>query len=494
MKNILKAFLNFIRNHKIWSVLILIVLVGIIWYSVAGGKKAPTTDSVSVEVGLIREIVSVTGNVKPLSNVDLAFERGGRVASLNVKIGDRVSVGQILAVVSNADLVANLDQARANLKKAQVNIGSDADTALLNFEQSKITLSNSIRDSYTKADDALRNKIYSLFSDPARYRARLSFITSSFLQEDIEEGKDDMADALDRWDRSLLKFSETSDLTVYYNEAKTNLNVLKDLLDKSAEAVNGLDASDDTLSQTQIDAWKSNISLARTSINSTIVSLTTAFDTYKSADLKLKLSKNNTLAEEAGVEQAQAQIASAEAELAKTFIRSPISGVVTDIPLELGEIVPANQKAISVISYGDYEVESFVPEADISKIKLGNSASTTLDAYGADVNFAMSVSQIDPAATVIDGVPTYKVTLKFTAQDERVRSGMTANLDIVTSEKTNVLIVPARAVYTKDGARYVKVISSDGLVIEQKVEVGLRGFDGRVEILSGLSEGDKVSL
>jgi multidrug efflux pump subunit AcrA (membrane-fusion protein) len=71
---------------------------------------------------------------------------------------------------------------------------------------------------------------------------------------------------------------------------------------------------------------------------------------------------------------------------------------------------------------------------------------------------------------------------------------MTANLDILTAEKTNVLIVPTRAVYSKADGRYVKVLDADNQTQEVKVEVGLRGVDGTVEIISGLNEGDKVSL
>lgn len=492
MNNIFKSFFNFIKNHKLWSALILIVVLVLVWYFLVGGKKEENTDFVTVETGTIKEEVSVTGNVKPLSDVDLAFERGGRVSTLNVAVGNRVYVGQILASVSNADLVANLNQAQANLKKIKAGLGSATDQTNLNLSQSRTSLFNTIKDSYTKADDALRNKIFSLFDDPVRYNARLSFSTDSFLQEDIEDGKDIANDALDSWSRSLNKINENADLEAEYKVALTNLNLIKALLNDSAEAVNSL-ASDDYTSQIEIDTWKLNISTARTSINTAISALTSSFDQFKSAGLSLKLSEKDILIEEASVEQAQAQVASAEAELAKTIIRSPINGVVTDIPVKLGEIVSLNQKAISVISYGDYQVESFIPEADISKIKIGNKARTTLDAYGSDIEFETVVIKIDPAATVIDGVPTYKVTLRFTDQDDRILSGMTANLDILTSEKTNVLAIPTRAVYSKDDGKYVKVLLSDGSSSEIKIVVGLRGFDGRVEVVSGLEAGQKVS-
>jgi HlyD family secretion protein len=489
----LNNFLNWIKSHKVWSIVVALAILGAIMFFTSGKDSKGDQDFVLAEMGTIREEVSVTGNVKPLSEVDLAFERSGRVASLNVSVGDRVNSGQTLASVSNADLVASLDQAKANLKKVRASLGSDAEIAALEYSQARTLLFNTIKDSYTKSDDAVRNKVFTLFNDPNRYNSKLLFNTSSFLQEDIEDGKQDVTESLDAWERSLRGFSTSSDLEAQYNLAKTNLVSIKSLLDKSADAVNGLTVASDGVSQTQIDTWKLNISSARTSINSTIDSLTSSYNNLNSANLSTKISGRGTLAEEASVEQAAAQVASAEAELAKTIIRSPISGVVTDIPIKLGEIVSLNQKAVSVISYGDYEVESFVPEADISKIKLGNNADVTLDAYGSGVNFDTTVIKVDPAATVIDGVPTYKVTLRFNNQDERVRSGMTANLDILTAEKENVLVVPARAVYSRDDGRYVKVVNQESTLEERKVEIGLRGFDGRVEVISGLNEGEKVS-
>lgn len=493
MKTIFKAILAFIKLHKIWSVIIGLIILGGLWYMLAGNKKAVNTDFAVTEIGSIREVVSVTGNVKPLASVDLAFERGGRVAVIDVAVGDKVLVGENLAAVSNADLLANVDQAKANLKKMQASVGTGADRTALSLAQAKDLLVNTIKDSYTKADDAVRNKMYSLFADPFRYNAHLLFNTDSSLRDDIETGRNTLSDSLDSWSQSLTSLSDTSDLDTPSVLAQNNLNSIKLILDKCASAVNALDSISDGIPQAQIDTWKLNISTARTETSAAIDALTASINQLKTANLSSKISGSDTLAEEAGIEAAQAAVASAEAELAKSMIVSPISGVVTDVPIKLGEIVPVNQPAISVISYGDYEIEAFVPEADIAKVKIGNLASTTLDAYGSGINFDTQVIKIDPAATVIDGVPTYKVTLKFVNQDDRVRSGMTANLDILTAQKENVLSIPARTVYTKDDGKYVRVLDAKGVPQEVKVEVGLRGVDGMDEIVSGLKVGDKVS-
>jgi HlyD family secretion protein len=494
MKKISKIFPNFIKNHKVWSVLILIIVVLLAWYFIKNNSENIKYTEVSVERSSLSEIVSVTGNVKPLSDVNLAFERGGRVAVINVAVGEKVYAGEVLATVSNADLLANLDQAKANLKKVQAGLGDNALQTTLNFSQSQTSLINTIKDSYTKADDAVRNKMFTLFNDPIKYRASLAFTTDSFLKEDIEDGKDDINDSLDAWSRSLNKFNNTSDLEIYYNTAKSNLTQIKSLLDKCAEAVNGLSPESAGATQIQIDTWKANISLARTNINTAYDSLTSSYDQYKTLSLSVKISENSTLAEEASVEQAMAGVASAEAELAKSIIKSPIGGVVTAMDAKLGEIVSASKNIISIISYGDYEIESFVPEADIAKIKIDNLAQTTLDAYGDSVVFETGVIKIDPASTLIDGVPTYKVTLKFVAQDSRVKSGMTANLDILTNQKTDVLVLPNRLVTTQSDGRYVSVLdpNDQSKIIEKKVVTGLRGADGNVEIISGLNEGDKV--
>jgi HlyD family secretion protein len=494
MQNKLKGLGGFLRSHKIWTVIIILLVLVSAWYFINKSSENVKFAEVTVVRGSLSEIVSVTGNVKPFSDVSLAFERGGRVSNVYAVVGDRVSANQVLASVSNADLSANLDQAKANLKITELQLGSKTDKVSLDLAQAKTSLINNIKDSFTKADDALQNKIYSLFNNPARYNSKLIFTADSSLQKDIEDGRNIASDMLDIWYLSLGKLDNNSDLVSYYNSTKENLVFLKKLLDQCAEAVNGLTTDSANATQIQIDTWKLNISSARTSIDSTINSLVNSGDQYQVANLAMKNSQTDLSIQSASIEQARAGVSSAEAELAKSVIKSPVDGVITKIDIKIGETVTANKDVVSVISYGQYEIESFVPEADIAKIKIGDLASTTLDAYGSSVNFETMVIKIDPAATVIDGVPTYKVTLKFINKDDRVKSGMTANLDIMTEKKDGVLVIPTRVVISENNKKYVNVLGiGDGAVVT-KVEVvtGLRGVDGFVEIVSGLKEGDKV--
>ncbi len=100
---------------------------------------------------------------------------------------------------------------------------------------------------------------------------------------------------------------------------------------------------------------------------------------------------------------------------------------------------------------------------------------------------------IDPAETVLEGVPTYKVTLAFVSPDSRIRPGMTANLEIHTHEADGVIEIPYRALTSTATSTTVRVVSLDGKTYSVvPVVTGLKGSDGTIEIVSGLNPGDKV--
>jgi len=510
---------KFIQNNKWWTASILIILV-ISAYFIFGNKKTIILDTFTVEKHNLFEEVSTVGNVKPISDLDLSFESGGQVSRVSVSIGDKVFKGQFLASLSNADLSAALEQAKAGLKIAQANLaslqnGSTPEQIAVNESQvekaksdlleAKYGLIDAIQNAYTKSDDAIRNYTDIMFLNSRGSNPTLLFQTDFQLQNDIVTDRALIETLMASWNISPAVLNINSDFNSVVNIASDNLNVIQTFLQNLASAVNKL-STDTSISQTTLTLWKTNVSTARANINITTSNLFSEIGQYQSALYSLNISNSQlTLvktgatsdqikAQEATVEQAQANVDAAQARLTKSMIFSPISGVITNVDAKVGQTMQSGITAISVISYGEYEVESYVPEADIAKIKIGNIATTTLDAYGSDTFFETSVVKIDPGETVIENVPTYKVTLKFaSSSDNRIKSGMTANLDISTAQKSGVIAVPSRAIYSVDSIKYVQLIdSNNNKTIETKITIGLRSIDGYVEVVSGLKEGDII--
>ena len=182
---------------------------------------------------------------------------------------------------------------------------------------------------------------------------------------------------------------------------------------------------------------------------------------------------------------------SVQAQLDKTVLRSPISGIMTKQDAKVGQIVSPNIQLVGIISEDRYQIDVNIPEVDISKIALDNPVSITLDAIQKEV-FKGKVISIDPAETVVDGAVNFKVKIAFENSDSRIKSGFTANLTISTLIKENVLVLPQFAILQNDQGIFVKKIEGDNLV-QTEITIGIKGRDGSVEILSGVNEGDKVA-
>ena len=196
--------------------------------------------------------------------------------------------------------------------------------------------------------------------------------------------------------------------------------------------------------------------------------------------------------QEAALASAQAGVDEIEAKIRQAMIFAPLAGLVTQIYFEVGESVAANTTVISLMSNSRFEIETKIPEVDITKVKIGDRARVALDALGSETIFEATVVKIEPAEILVEGVPTYKTILGLISVDERIKAGMTVDLEIMTAEKENVLLVPQRVVFTKNGDKFVRVLDEYSRVVETKVKTGLRSSSGQVEILDGLQEGHRV--
>ncbi|MBI4592292.1 efflux RND transporter periplasmic adaptor subunit [Candidatus Uhrbacteria bacterium] len=199
---------------------------------------------------------------------------------------------------------------------------------------------------------------------------------------------------------------------------------------------------------------------------------------------------------ESEVARAQATYASAQARLARAQMRSPIVGDVTEVSIEVGEQVTATGAVITVqTTQEQFEIVADVSESDIAKLAIGQQAEITFDAFGSSQKLIGEVRKIDPAEKLIESVVYYEVTVALTQGDQilALRPGLSADLMFTTDEKDDVLTISQRALQSRDGSTYVRV-RKNGQTQERDVVVGLRGDLGRVEVVSGLEEGEEVVI
>ncbi|OGF27508.1 hypothetical protein A2303_01440 [Candidatus Falkowbacteria bacterium RIFOXYB2_FULL_47_14] len=195
---------------------------------------------------------------------------------------------------------------------------------------------------------------------------------------------------------------------------------------------------------------------------------------------------------EARLRQAQAALDDTNKQIDNSKIISPIDGLVTKIDYEVGEQAMSGSPVIYLLGEDKFDIEVLISEADISKIKTGNKAEITLDAYGEDRKFFGQIEFIEPAETVIQDVIYYKIDIGFDAGEDDIKSGMTANVVITAAEKENALLMPSRSIVDKNGdGKFARILVGNEAQ-EKKVTTGLRGDEGLVEILSGVNEGELV--
>ncbi len=208
------------------------------------------------------------------------------------------------------------------------------------------------------------------------------------------------------------------------------------------------------------------------------------------ATLRKGASEERIAIAQAQVEQAKISLEEAQDSLANAELVAPFDGVVTAVFVEVGEY--ASGPAVDVMDAQSMEVVLHVDEVDIGGIFVGQQAVITLESWP-DEELEAEVVSIAPQATTAE-VVTYEVHLRIDAGDLALRSGMTANAELVTAQREGVLLVPNRAITADRTNGTYTVNRIEGNTVSQiEVSLGLRD-NSYTEIRSGLEEGDRVII
>jgi HlyD family secretion protein len=175
-------------------------------------------------------------------------------------------------------------------------------------------------------------------------------------------------------------------------------------------------------------------------------------ESFKIAQAQLSLVQAQAKAAQALVVQRQSSVAQAKIDLERTKIRSPINGIVIKRTIEKGQTVAASLQSPELFviaqNLSDMQVEASIDESDIGKVKVGQKASFTVDAF-AGQTFDGLVKQVRKAAQNVSNVVTYTAIVSFSNASGQLLPGMTANIRVITESKDNVLKVPNAALRVK---------------------------------------------
>jgi len=470
-------------------------------------RHSTTYQFVAVEKGSIVQSVSLTGNTTPAQDASLTFSSSGIISRVYSDLGKQVYAGQVLAELNTSDLVAQLRQAEANVDIQQAKLeGLQNGTRPEDIVIAKIALNNAKTDlENTKAQQT------TLVANA--YRALLNSTISAYPATDGDINSIALAPTISgtyigNAEGTVTIETITSGGSGYFNaigpiSATGTISANPVPLGTSGLYISfplGYSFNSGTnwkipIPNTQASNYITNLNLYNSALTTKNIAVAQAEAAVaeKQATLDLKNAGSvptDISAQQAQVLQAQAGVQSALAKLENAQIIAPISGTITQFDAKIGQLALASTPIISVMSDTGYEVDAGVSETDIGKVSINDAVTMTIDAFPNET-FTGTVFYIAPAETNTQGVINFKIKISFNKLDPRLKSGLTANIDIQTEQKDNVLVLPQYAILQNDEGTFVKTLDNNQEK-ENPVTLGIQDQKGNVEVISGVTEGEQV--
>ena len=289
--------------------------------------------------------------------------------------------------------------------------------------------------------EAKRGDVRRVVSTSGTVRALVTVDIGSQLSGNIGEVNVDYSSEVKRGD--VLARIEPSSFETRVREGEAGVAVAKANVDLQVASVARAEAN---LHKAELDLGRARELVVKGATSK--AALDAAIATELSAKADLAIAKAQVENAKATLAQNEATLDAARIDLGRTFIRSPIDGVVIDKLAEVGQTVAASLQAPKLFTIAQdlthVRIEAQVDEADIGQVSSANPVAFTVDAYP-DTKFDGKVEQIRLASVALANVVTYTVVIGADNPLGRLLPGMTANVEIVTGENEGVVVVPNEA-------------------------------------------------
>lgn len=463
---------------KRWWVIVpaLVVVIGIgagTYYGImnrSSQTSQSTLKTATARRGDITLSASGTGTLQPATQIQLGFGTSGKLITLNVKAGDKVKQGQLLAELDNTAQQIQYQQAKRTLAEMT------SAAAIAQAEQDLANASSNV--------NTTQNTLVYLISPNVYYwEQQVAAAQTALDQLKAEAGSSPTSDQQKKIDEAASKLKNYQDRLkgtwagYQQNYVPNNFTVIQ----RNAQT-----RTSSKVVQAPTDAEIAAAEAAYTQAKASVQEAQWYLDTLNGKDIP----DNATGANLTTFENAQLSLKSAEASLKATQIYAPISGTVMSVSAQLGDTV-SSSVILVVADLSRLYLKTYVDQSDYAMFKVGSDASIVFDALP-DQTFTGKVIQVDPELDTSSGTAVVSGLVELAPTDADLLMGMGASVDIIAGQAQNAVIIPVAALREYAPGKYSVFVVENGKLNVRNVEIGLKDLVN-AQVISGLQAGEVVS-
>lgn len=523
------------------AILILVtILVSCEWIRGRGKKEDAAEKRVEVvRSGDFQKLISATGNLEALIDVEVKANVAGEIIKLYVDDGDYVEKDQVLLEIDQEQYIEEKKQAEADVKAAAAQL-----------MQSKLNIelkTDELESARQQAEDNVKIAESNLRTTEAASQTQITSAETDIqtTKNQLDQDKIALEQAEIELNRAEIRLAELrtelESAKVERDNAESEWNRNKELFEKKLVSKKSLEEAESRYANadTQHKNADKRLQSQQQTVNSqgkTIATRKTAIANRKltkhyqemnldklremrkaeeeEKQLQLQISEtrlreildtidNEKVVTEQGAVSAEANLLrrrsslkNQEEQLEWTTIKAPMAGTVTLLEIEEGEIVTSGRSAFSqspplmtIADLSKMVVKTYINEVDMERLRMNQQAVIKVDAYK-NTTYEGRVAEISPSGEERDNIITFEVMVEVVGSPSELRPGMSADVDVVTYEEKEVLMLPIDAVQEEKTAIATAKVGSDvdAFKTDQAVELKTltgKSFNGKVTSISG---------
>lgn len=525
-------------GHKFITGIIVLAIIfgGYFGYKKLNGDGQQTRYVLAaVEKGTLITSVSGSGQISASNQIDVKPKASGEIVYLNVKVGQEVKTGALLAQLDTTDARKTVRDAETALQREELSLeklqGLTTSNGTIRGVEEKAT------DDLNKAYDDGFNTVANVFLDLPDVMTGLNNMLFFYDFENNQQNITYYANAVRKYDEEKVSQYEKDTYDKYqiareayeksfqdyksasrFSEPETIESLIEqtyETVKKIAEAIksanNLIQFYQDELSkrgfrtQPLSDTHLSGLSTYTGKTNGYLLNLLSIEDSIQNSQEDVVNAGFDIDDQEIQVKEAEDDLLEAKEKLSDYYVYAPFAGVIAAVDVDKGDSVSSGMTLATLITK-QRVAEISLNEVDVAQVKVGQKVTLTFDAIE-DLSISGEVLELDSIGTVTQGVVSYNVKIGFDTQDDRVKPGMSVSASIIIDVKQNVLLIPNSAVKSQGDIYYVETLSetnlgnqatanvtgiiSSTLPNQQQIEIGTAN-DSYTEVTSGINEGDTV--